>query len=196
MGRLGDQCEAMAMCYVLHVSNVHFIVLVFVLNHFTQRAHSLENLSSEWNRGPVCSTGDWDLGLPTKFSTSIHWIVKSRDLFSINIWLPQTRPKIRLWCTRSVDEWIPWMQGQPWMRCDGASRFHLLGLTAYSLFLLCRLVLSSMDDRPPSMKLEPQSWMIGHEMGYRVHECVRLSMDKSGIHGKSPSIHGSRATNS
>lgn len=43
---------------------------------------------------PVCSTGDWDLGLSTKLSTSFSGIFKCNHLFSITTWLPYRRQKI------------------------------------------------------------------------------------------------------
>lgn len=45
---------------------------------------------------PVCSRGNYDMGLPTKLSLSLHRFVKFRQLMSITIWLPHTRPKIRV----------------------------------------------------------------------------------------------------
>ena len=68
--------------------------------HSMGLSHSLDNLSSEQARPmystkiewmgqrPKRSTSDWDLGLLTKFSSLLHKIFKSRQLFSIIILLP------------------------------------------------------------------------------------------------------------
>lgn len=68
-----------------------------------------------------------------------------------------------------------------------AAVFTVLGLIAYSFSLPCRFVPLSMNDSPPSMESGPQSWIHDYGKGDGVHECMQLSVDKSGIHGKSPS---------
>lgn len=56
------------------------------LIEWTGRAHVLDKISSEWNRGQFWSTSDQDFGPTNQLIPPVHRILKSRDLFSITIW--------------------------------------------------------------------------------------------------------------